>query len=103
MSESIVYSFEQCSKLFRNCQTRFLEPITKRAETNLDKQEEDEIKPSDSASQICASTSIVSKKSNLAQQIEFEPKRTEIESTEEIAKARKTRLLAEAAACEAEA
>ena len=42
------------------------------------------------------STSIVSKKSDLAQQIEFERKRTEIESTEEIAKARKTRLLAEA-------
>ena len=42
------------------------------------------------------STSIVSKKSDLAQQIEFERKRTEIESTEEIAKARKARLLAEA-------
>ena len=103
MSEGIVYFFEQCSNIFRNCQTRFLEPIIKRAETNSDKEDEDEIKASDNASQICASTSIVSKKSNLAKQIEFEPKRTEIESTEEIAKARKTCLLAEAAACEAEA
>ena len=51
------------------------------------------IKASDSASQISVSTSMVSKKSNLAQQIEFESKRTEIESTEEIAKAL---LLAEA-------
>ena len=42
-------------------------------------------------------TSIVSKKSDLTQQIEFERKRTEIETTEEIAKAR------EAEACEAEA
>ena len=43
------------------------------------------------------STSIVSKKSNLAQQIEFECKLTEIETTEEIAKARgKVRVLAEA-------
>ena len=42
------------------------------------------------------STSIVSKKSDLAQQIEFERKRTEIESIEEITKARKARLLAEA-------
>ena len=49
------------------------------------------------------STSIVSKKSDLTQQIEFERNRTEIESTEEIAKARKNRLLAEAEACEAEA
>ena len=49
------------------------------------------------------STSIASKKSNLAQLIEFERKRTEIESTEKIAKARKTRLLDETAACEAEA
>ena len=44
-----------------------------------DKEEEDETKASDSASQISASTSILSKKSNLAQQIEFERKRTEIE------------------------
>ena len=65
MSEGIVDSFELCSKLFENCQTRFLEPINKRAETNSDK-EEDEIKASDSASQISVSTSIVSKKSNLA-------------------------------------
>ena len=103
MSEGIVDSFELCSKLFENCQTRFLEPINKLAETNFDKEEEDEIKASASASQISVSTSIVSKNSNLAQQTEFERKRTEIESTEEIAKARKTRLLAEAAACEAEA
>ena len=47
------------------------------------------------------STSIVSKKSDFAQQIEFERKRTEIESTEEIAKARKARRLAEAEAREA--
>ena len=72
-------------------------------ETNSDKKEEDEIKASDSASQISVSTSIVSKKSNLAQQVEFKRKRTEIESTEKIAKARKTRLLAEASACEGEA
>ena len=45
-----------------NCQTRFLEPINKRAETNFDKEEEDEIKASDSASPIAMSTSIVSKK-----------------------------------------
>ena len=96
MFEGIVDSFEQCSKLFENCQTRFLDPINKRAETNFDKEEEDEIKASDSASQIDVSTSIVSKKSDFAQQIEFERKRTEIESTEEIAKARKARLLAEA-------
>ena len=66
MSEGIVDSFEQCSKLFINCQTCFLEPINKRAETNSDKEEEDEIKASDSASQISVSTSIVSKKSDLA-------------------------------------
>ena len=96
MFEGIVDSFEQCSKLFENCQTRFLEPINKRAETNFDKEEEDEIKASDSASQIGVSTSIVSKKTDFAQQIEFERKRTEIESTEEITKARKARLLAEA-------
>ena len=42
------------------------------------------------------STSIVSKKSNLTQQIESQRKRTKIESTEEIAKARKLRLPAEA-------
>ena len=103
MFEGIVDSFEQCSKLFENCQTRFLKPINKRAETNFDKEEEDEIKASDSASQTGVRTSIVSKKSDFAQQIEFERKRTEIESTEEIAKARKTRLLAEAEACEVEA
>ena len=85
MSEGIVDSFEQCSKLFENCRTRFLEPINKRAEINFDKEEEDEIKASDSASLIRVSTSIVSKKSDLAQQIEFKRKRTEIESTEEIA------------------
>ena len=96
MFEGIVDSFEQCSKLFENCQTRFLEPINKRAETNSDNEEEDEIKASDSVSQIGVSTSIVSKKSDLAQQIEFERKRTEIESIEEITKARKARLLAEA-------
>ena len=96
MFEGIVDSFEQCSKLFENCQTRFLEPINKRAETNSDNEEEDEIKASDSVSQIGASTSIVSKKSDLAQQIEFERKRTEIESIEKITKARKARLLAEA-------
>ena len=96
MFQGIVDSFEQCSKLFENCQTRFLEPINKRAETNFVKEEEDEIKASDSAAQIGVSTSIVSKKADLAQQIEFERKRTEIESTEEIAKARKARLLAEA-------
>ena len=103
MFEGIVDSFEQCSKLFENSQTRFLEPINKRAETNFDKEEEDEIKASDSASQIGVSTSNVSKKSDLAQQIEFEHKRTEIESTEEIAKARKTRLLAKACEVEAQA
>ena len=43
MFEGIVDSFEQCLKLFENCQTRFLEPINKRAETNSDKEEEDEI------------------------------------------------------------
>ena len=96
MFEGIVDSFELCSRLFENCQTRFLEPINKRAETNFDKEEEDEVKASDSVSQIGVSTSIVSKKSDLAQQIEFERKRTEIESTEEIAKARQARLLAEA-------
>ena len=101
MSEGIVVSFEQCSKLIENCQRRFLDSNDKFAETNSD--EEDEIKACDSASQICVSTSIVSKKSDLTQQIEFERKRTEIESTEEIAKARKNRLLAEAEACEAEA
>ena len=101
MFEGIVDSFEQCSKLFENCQTRFLQPINKRAETNFDKEEEDEIKASDSVSQIGVSTSIVSKKSDLAQKIEFERKRTEIDSTEEIAKARKARRLAEAEACEA--
>ena len=37
MSEGIVDSFEQCSKLFENCETRFLDPINKRAETNSDK------------------------------------------------------------------
>ena len=47
------------------------------------------------------STSIVSEKSNLAQQIAFERKRTEIDSTEEIAKPRKVRRLAEAEAREA--
>ena len=101
MSEGIVDSFELCSQLFENCQTRFLEPINKRAETNSDKEEEDEIKASDSASRISVSTSIVSKKSNLAQQIDFERKRTEIDSTEEIVKARKARRLAEAEAREA--
>ena len=35
MSEGIVDFFELCSKLFENCQTRFLEPINKRAETNF--------------------------------------------------------------------
>ena len=91
-------------KIIRKLSTRFLEePINKRAETNFDKEEENEIKASDSASQIGVSTSTVSKKSDLAQQIEFEHKRTEIESTEEIAKARKTRLLAEACEVEAQA
>ena len=103
MSEGIVDSFELCSKLFENCQTRFLEPINKRAKTNSDNEEEDEFKASDSASQISVSTSIASKKSDLALQIEFERKRTEIESTEEIAKARKIRLLAEACEVEAQA
>ena len=97
MSEGIADFFELCSKLFENCQTRFLERINKRAETNSYKEEEDEIEASDNASQIRVSTSIVSKKSNLAQQIEFERKLTEIETTEEIAKARgKVRVLAEA-------
>ena len=103
MSDGIVDFFKQCLKLFENCQIRFLEPINKRAETNSDKEEEDQIKASGSASQISVSTSIVSKKSDLAQQIEFDRKRAEIESTEEIAKARKTRLLAEAEASEMEA
>ena len=101
MSEGIVDSFELRSKLLENCQTRFLKPINKRAETNSDNEEGDEIKASDSASQISVSTSIVFKKSILAQQIEFERKRTEIDSTEEIAKARRTRRLAEAEAREA--
>ena len=103
MFEGIVDSFQQCSKLFESCQTRFSELINKRAETNFDNKEEDEIKASDSVSQIGVSTSIVSKKSDLAQQIEFERKRTEIESTEEIAIARKTRLLTEACEVEAQA
>ena len=83
-------------KIIRKLSNTFLEPINKRAETNFDNEEEDEIKASDSVSQIGVSISIVSKKSDLVQQIEFERKRTEIESTEEIAKARKARLLAEA-------
>ena len=77
MSEGIVVSFEQCSKLIQNCQRRFLDSNDKFAETNSDEDEEDEIEASDSASQISVSTSIVSKKSDLTQQIEFERKRME--------------------------
>ena len=49
------------------------------------------------------STFIVSRKSDLAQQIKFELKQTEIESRKEITKACKTCLLDEAEAREAEA
>ena len=45
--ESIVDFFEQCSKLFKNSQTRFLEPINTHAETNSGKEEEDKIKAFD--------------------------------------------------------
>ena len=50
MSEGIADSFKLCSKLFKNSSTRFLEPITKLAETNSNSEEGDEIKASDSAS-----------------------------------------------------
>ena len=35
MFEGIVDSFEQCSKLFENCQIRFLEPINKQQKLTL--------------------------------------------------------------------
>ena len=102
LSKGIVVPFKQCSKLIKNCQRHFLDFTNKFVETNSDEDKEDEIKASESASQISVNTFIVSTKSDLAQQIEFEYKHTEIESTEEIAKARKTRLLAEAEAHEPE-
>ena len=82
MSEDIVVFFEQCSKLIEKCQRHFLDPPDKFTETNLNEEEEDEIKACDGASQITVSISIVSKKSDLTQLIEFERKRTEIESME---------------------
>ena len=47
----MVVSFEQCTKLFENCQRSFHDSTDKRAETNSDEDEEAEIQALDSASQ----------------------------------------------------
>ena len=52
MSTGIVVSFEQCSKLIKKCQSRFLHFTLKLAETNSDEDEKKQIKASDCAFQI---------------------------------------------------
>ena len=66
MFKGVVVSFEQCFKLIKNCCRRFLDCTDKLVETTSDEDEKHEIKDFDSSSQLSGSTSIISKKSNLA-------------------------------------
>ena len=101
-SESLFDQFKLCSDSYVVCERRFSHQPDNFDEDETTSDCEDDLEPSDSISQV-TSRFTVNSKSSIIRRIEIERKKAQLANEEELAKARKMRLMAEAEARMAEA
>ena len=114
LSENMAEQFQQCLRSYEACRSRLYKPHDSglTGTTEIDFDIDNDVKPSDSVSQVSArasrvtkGTSISSNKSSLLRRIELDQKKAELKNMEELtrARARGKALQAAAAASAAEA
>ena len=92
---------ERCHELYVSCERRFCQnpiPNDDLPADELIPDCETDIEPSDSVSQVTSRYTVNTIRSSIVRRIELKRKRAELLNAEEMAKARKTKLLAEAEA-----
>ena len=95
LSESLLNYFNLCSDSYVICERRFSHQPDNFDEDETTSDCEGDLKPSDSISQV-TSRFTVNSKSSIIRRIEIEGKKAQLANKEELAKARKMRLMAEA-------
>ena len=98
MSESATECFKRCHELYVSCERRFCHnpiPNDDLPADELIPDSETDIEPSDSISQVTGRYTVNTIRSSVVRRIELERKQAELLNAEEMAKARKTKQLAE--------
>ena len=112
LSENMAEQFHQCLRSYEACRSRLYKPHDSglTGTTEIDFDTDNDVKPSDSVSQVSAresrvtkGTSISSNKSSLLRRIELDQKKAELKNMEELTRARARGKALQAAAAAASA
>ena len=105
LSSDLINYMRRCTDLYKTCKQRFTKDKADYSfENGLHSDaDDDDVKPTDSISQVASRYTATSSKSSLLKLVELERKQAEIEQEKKLAKARKMQLLDEAEARKAEA